>query len=107
MTLIGTFWTFSSRLVAVMMISVWSGTWPSCATCTCLGGDVTSVALVPGAGDCPVVCGCASCAQAGETNAVEARNPSVSARSVRSVIANAPIRLCRHSDRGLDQSQQQ
>ena len=61
-TLIGTFWRFSSRLVAVMMISVSSRT--PAAACACFtgsGGDVTSVALVPGAGDCVVgVAGVAS-----------------------------------------------
>src|SRR3954451_15844233 len=99
-TLIGTFCIFSSRLVAVMMISVSSGTPAAAWAClTGSGGDVTSVAFVPGAGDWVVgVAGVASdgagaCAKAGEASAVEASSPSASARNERSVIANAPIRL--------------
>src|SRR5437868_7566683 len=82
MTLMGTFWTFSSRFVAVMMISVWSGIWPSCAVWTLGGGAITSVALVPGAGDWPVARGCEFCASAGLASAVEARSPRVSARNL-------------------------
>src|SRR6185503_13047687 len=91
-----------------MMISVWSGTPAAvCACCTFGGGEVTSVALVPGAGDWPVVCGCASCAKAGVVSAVEARNPSASARTWRSIIAKAPLQgvLCRYCDRRIRESQ--
>src|SRR4051794_10390190 len=83
-----------------MMISVSSGTPAAAWACfTGSGGDVTSVALVPGAGDWVVgVAGVASdgagaWAKAGEASAVEASSPSAAARNVRSVIANAPIRL--------------
>src|SRR6476469_4153388 len=83
----GTFWRFSSRLVAVMMISVWSGALASaCACFTGSGGEVTSVAFVPGAGDWPVVCGCIFCASAGVASAVEASKPRVSARFIETPI---------------------
>src|SRR3954447_20820063 len=84
---------FSSRLVAVMMISVSSGT--PAAACACFtgsGGEVTSVALVAGAGDWVVgVAGVASdgagaWAKAGEARAVVASSPSVNARNERSVM---------------------
>src|SRR3954467_3662790 len=77
-----------------MMISVSSGTPAAAWACfTGSGGEVTSVALVPGAGDWVVgVAGVASdgagaWAKAGEASAVVASNPSVSPRTERLVMA--------------------
>src|SRR6188472_4110400 len=90
-----------------MMISVWSGTWPSFATCSVGVSPVTFVALVPGAGDWVVgVSGVASlgagasCAKAGETSAVDASRPSVSARSL-TVVIDVPLdrQICQYCDR--------
>src|SRR6476620_8904606 len=95
-TLIGTSWRNSSRFVAVMTISVWSWTSPSCFFWTFGGGAVTSVAVVPGARDCVVgVEGVASTgggvwAKAGVASAVLASSPRVSAPQLRSLI-EAPL----------------
>jgi Fe-S-cluster-containing hydrogenase component 2 len=70
-----------------------------------LGGAVTSVALVPGAGDCVVgVAGVASagavCAKAGVASAVVASKPKVMPRIDVVVMEKAPNNaLCRHCDR--------
>ena len=57
------------------------------------GGAVTSVALVPGAGDWPVVCGCAFCAKAGRRQRGRSEQAQASARGTCGRSSNAPIRL--------------
>jgi hypothetical protein len=85
-TLIGTFWRFSSRLVAVMMISVSSGTCrPAHLSARRRRGHVGRVGS--GAGDWPVVCG-AGLREGGSAKrgrSEKAERPA-GARNVRSVI---------------------